>query len=1169
MSALRGHQTLQLLVGKGRTAASLGFVDKEKGGRASFDLIRLSPDHNILSCGVAFSPKVAVDADGSSPGSPASASGEGRESASPPCNDSSGWGKRARSSSPATSSASSSPEPTSPFVICPICSRAIPSDNGAQNAHLDRCLLEQPGAPVRAKKKGATKQATLPSFGTWQTPAPKRKRPVSDSGAVLPKSPLGPCTLSPLSGLQDDITPSRKSPIWISGASTSGRESGNGEAQAMVDREPSGNALFDNHDPLVEGGEKCDAAGKKEKSRAEQENGLSIRPVYNDSFDSISLGCSNEFTWPEVADKPANAVTQAPLQTPRPTTTVFNRANRDFTMCGVGASEQQAKLTPLPSEYSSERASHAQAAFPRTECTQVIEAGAAPTVSKRCSCACHERSNLDPATTLGCNTPSSPPFGRPDSKEDLLKGMVHSRYKSCSMDICVAMDLREDSISEALDTFPNHLCVRAKLQEMVPFNTVIVGRRFHRDAPCEEGMRVELLREPGNVKDSNAIQVVSTGRDGPACVLGHIPRTIAHHMAKLLDGGFCLTVMGTVLNTPSRPTEPAQVRLVCHLSSPKAESDPHVMSEDSDLSKQQRTKEERHGEDVEVVKPLLSPHTCTSEILLPEEISLELALKHEQQEEVKSEVHEESDVDVVAFSYWQLALKAAAAKAGVDGTRQLAGSTDAAGEGKRTRGGYQANFLYMLDTVLERDGHLFDEDETRLLSSFKKLPEDAQRLFLRIVQRKGPWFRVGSLNYSDVDDKALAVDSLLGASFVCGEHDGGGPLPLEVAVELLGVLRVWELKELLYFIHGKGPKKRGSEQVSGRREDLLARAESALREEASPLQQGLQITTSAVASEREALAESELIAELLRLCGPLIRIAPAAGDLVFRLQRVFFLNSEQELSVFLLADMGTRRYPIYRCWRTGPVFESRTSLLQYLQAVDLAQAMNTAVESGNIDQAFYILKLAREWLAREPRGPYVAALTESQQPGRGTSASVWHGQLEGGAEPEPDPNGVTKQASELPFKARFTAGWALTAIGTLGVSVLERERRYSEAVDTLRLLLASGWSRNRRGYWTVRLSIDLDHLGRKEESLCCAEAGVGDPWIIGGDRLALQRRVVRLARPPRRWKKPPYAAVVEQECREVRILGRPLNRLTGERSRFYGFDGEQCSVEELALQHYA
>ena len=38
---------------------------------------------------------------------------------------------------------------------------------------------------------------------------------------------------------------------------------------------------------------------------------------------------------------------------------------------------------------------------------------------------------------------------------------------------------------------------------------------------------------------------------------------------------------------------------------------------------------------------------------------------------------------------------------------------------------------------------------------------------------------------------------------------------------------------------------------------------------------------------------------------------------------------------------------------------------------------------------------------------------------------------------------------------------------------------------------------------------------------------------------------------------------------KVRIEGQPLNSALGMKSRFMGNGGEECSVEELALQYYA
>ena len=110
---------------------------------------------------------------------------------------------------------------------------------------------------------------------------------------------------------------------------------------------------------------------------------------------------------------------------------------------------------------------------------------------------------------------------------------------------------------------------------------------------------------------------------------------------------------------------------------------------------------------------------------------------------------------------------------------------------------------------------------------------------------------------------------------------------------------------------------------------------------------------------------------------------------------------------------------------------------------------------------------------------------------------------------------------------------------------------------------------SRRGEWWLRLSINAEHLGRPVDALELAETALADDHLSPGDRLALQRRVLRLGKPPRRWKRPPWAEACQWEPPEVRIEGRPLTSATGAKSRFYGLNDEQCTVEELALEYYA
>lgn len=51
-------------------------------------------------------------------------------------------------------------------------------------------------------------------------------------------------------------------------------------------------------------------------------------------------------------------------------------------------------------------------------------------------------------------------------------------------------------------------------------------------------------------------------------------------------------------------------------------------------------------------------------------------------------------------------------------------------------------------------------------------------------------------------------------------------------------------------------------------------------------------------------------------------------------QRLFFLNGDQDLSSFLLVDMGRVKYPEYKCNRKTPVFATRGGLLEYEKVRD-------------------------------------------------------------------------------------------------------------------------------------------------------------------------------------------------------------------------------------------
>lgn len=79
-----------------------------------------------------------------------------------------------------------------------------------------------------------------------------------------------------------------------------------------------------------------------------------------------------------------------------------------------------------------------------------------------------------------------------------------------------------------------------------------------------------------------------------------------------------------------------------------------------------------------------------------------------------------------------------------------------------------------------------------------------------------------------------------------------------------------------------------------------------------------------------------------------------------------------------------------------------------------------------------------------------------------------------------------------------------------------------------------------RGHWWVRLAINTEHIGNAVRALEISESALADLWVRGGARLDLQRRVLRLGKPPRRWRRPPWAAAAAWEPAVVHIEAAPV-----------------------------
>ncbi|WP_338875955.1 VRR-NUC domain-containing protein [Spirosoma sp. SC4-14] len=106
---------------------------------------------------------------------------------------------------------------------------------------------------------------------------------------------------------------------------------------------------------------------------------------------------------------------------------------------------------------------------------------------------------------------------------------------------------------------------------------------------------------------------------------------------------------------------------------------------------------------------------------------------------------------------------------------------------------YLDNFRYVVDFVKRLYGGLLNEAEWAFIRQFEALSIDAQCLYVRFSNRKGLFFRINKLQYTEITDLPAAVGELMQASFIeplSAHHEimGDEALGIFTKPELLALL---------------------------------------------------------------------------------------------------------------------------------------------------------------------------------------------------------------------------------------------------------------------------------------------------------------------------------------------------------------------------------------------
>jgi hypothetical protein len=225
---------------------------------------------------------------------------------------------------------------------------------------------------------------------------------------------------------------------------------------------------------------------------------------------------------------------------------------------------------------------------------------------------------------------------------------------------------------------------------------------------------------------------------------------------------------------------------------------------------------------------------------------------------------------------------------------------------------YARNLRCVLEAVERQSGDLLTTAERGFIDAYQRAGVDAQRLFARLVSRSGPWSRVDSLRYAEVGEPGAALEELRAVGLAVRN-------PAAPAEALLNLLTRPELSALFPRISAR-TKPLWIAECIGRYSDEHVRARIAT---AHPW------------------------------------VAIGFGRAFAICQVLFFGGDRQDLSAFVLQDLGVLRYEEYPLSPDTRPFDQRRELDRYLLCRSLAPW------AERLDQMPQLANALREALAPE------------------------------------------------------------------------------------------------------------------------------------------------------------------------------------------------------------
>ncbi|TQV87333.1 VRR-NUC domain-containing protein [Aliikangiella coralliicola] len=222
------------------------------------------------------------------------------------------------------------------------------------------------------------------------------------------------------------------------------------------------------------------------------------------------------------------------------------------------------------------------------------------------------------------------------------------------------------------------------------------------------------------------------------------------------------------------------------------------------------------------------------------------------------------------------------------------------------QGYYLTNFVELIDFVFEQYQDLLSAQEQNFHHTFKSLSSVAQKLYVRMLTRKGDIFRCSKLNYQEIPDTTAAAEELANVQLI---H-------IDPELQLSEVTPLFSKPELLKILTSFQFDK-----------NLIAELKKLKRAEL----------------EATLLEFEQLEAEVAQLLVQQIEenfYEISQPQLFDSYKLLFFGNLNQDLTDFVLRDLGLYQFENYLIDKNSRLFNDRKEIDNYLSYYEKIQELD-------------------------------------------------------------------------------------------------------------------------------------------------------------------------------------------------------------------------------------